>query len=807
MRSHHTRPYWKQVIAFSAILFLFGTGANAQGNVEHYISSGIDAYRAERYEDALRDFEAATELDPDNAEAHFLLARVLFDTPLRDLGRASDEIERARELDPDNLQYMVAELQQLRTDSWNFIQELQRVSKRLNLAQDIFEMDPTNSFAHEELGTYYIRDYYYYRNAISFPNVNFSSRGASQADEEGTDSSDFPGGGLNTGEGGGSDDGSSTPESFLPQELSEDTPGFYELGPMSDLNVTDRFDIETLKSQGAGVLDLSSRAQSAYEKATFHLETAIANDPRRRGVYDHLMRLHALADDWNQAVEIATQMLVYFPEDVDMWLYLGLANHRLGQDDAAETCFREALERMDDSRERTFEDITLLLGRDEQELYMESPDQVASRFWTSQEPRFLTPYNERRLEHYSRLIYADLMYSAPDVDKRGWETERGKIHVRYGVPDSDVMVHGGFQRILEQFSTRPDEYKVTDEEIEANRFNIWDYGDFQLVFEDPLSSGEFRLYSPPADLFAVVGGGAVDRYDYELISRQIFRENPEDYDYAPPGRQIGLPYLVTSFKGEEGRTDLYVHYGIPIAESFDPDTDDVVDLTIKTGSFLISEDRDLLVERRRTLYGLRSSQIEPFEDTQLWTDTQPMEAPPGPHEVSVEFETVGGGTSAVQRREIEVPDFSDDDLSLSSLMLAYNIEETDETSIPGHVIRDFLAIKPAPWSVFHHEQPIYLFFEVYNLGMNGGQTNYEIDAQLRPKDTSSGIARLARSIFGGGDRGVSTSYPVQSNRVDDAQYVILDAATQEPGFYTLTLTITDTITGDSVEETTDLYLE
>ncbi|MDX1439947.1 MAG: hypothetical protein R3284_08605, partial [Rubricoccaceae bacterium] len=106
-----------------------------------------------------------------------------------------------------------------------------------------------------------------------------------------------------------------------------------------------------------------------------------------------------------------------------------------------------------------------------------------------------------------------------------------------------------------------------------------------------------------------------------------------------------------------------------------------------------------------------------------------------------------------------------------------------------------------------HEQPIFLFFEVYNLGINGEQTDYEVDAQLRPKDKSSGIARLARSIFGGGDRGVSTSYPVQSNRVDDSQYVILDATTQEPGLYTLTLKITDRSTGQSVEESTDLYLE
>jgi hypothetical protein len=161
----------------------------------------------------------------------------------------------------------------------------------------------------------------------------------------------------------------------------------------------------------------------------------------------------------------------------------------------------------------------------------------------------------------------------------------------------------------------------------------------------------------------------------------------------------------------------------------------------------------------------------------------------------------------VQRREITVPDYAGGGLALSSVMLAYLVEETDAARIPGHVVRDGLAIRPAPWSVFSHQQPIYLFFEVYGLGLTGGRSDYEVAAELRPKDTSTGLARLARSVFGGGDRGVSASYPVQGDRADDAQYVILDAADQEPGLYTLTVRIRDRVSGREVEETTDLFLE
>ena len=795
------------------MLGLLASAAHAQSPAADDIAQGIEAYRAERYEDALRAFEAATAADPNNAEAYFLLARVFFDTPLRDEQRAAQAIDRARELDPENLNYMVAELQQLRTDTWNFIQEIQRTSKRVALAQQILRLDPDNSFAHEELGTYFIRDYWYYRNAIAFPTLTFNSRGVSPVDDisdEVNDATYAFGDELpNT------DD--APPSSPVNASEIAGVPEFEDIDQLTSVNATDRFDIETLRTQGAATLDLSARADRAYERAIFHLEKALASDPRRRSVYDHLMRVRALAGDWDQALEMLTQMLVYFPEDEQMWRYLGLANHRAGRDDAAATSFREAFERMTPEERTVFDDITLLLPVAEVQAYQSDPENVARRFWTSQEPRFLTPFNERKLEHYSRLTYADLMYRSDDLNLPGWETERGKIYVRYGEPRSDVIITGGFQEVLESFRTRAAgssrqgfdraAFETAPEMMQSNRFNVWDYGDFKFVFEDPIANGEFRLYSPPADLFAVAGGAAVERMDYEIIARETFRETPERYDYAPAGRQIGLPYLVTSFKGDDGRTDLYVHYGIPIAQTFDPSQHEVVDLTVQTGAFLISEDRDLLFERRRTLYGLNTSQVESFEDTKLWTDTQSMEAPPGAHTISVEFETVGGGTSAVQRREIEGPAYPDDRLALSSLMLAYIVEETDETAIPGLVVRDGLAIQPAPWSVFNHEHPVYLFFEVYNLGLEGGRSNYEIEAEMRPKDTSSGLARLARNLFGGRDRGVSTAYERQSDLRDEGQYVILDVLDQEPGFYTLTLRITDRVSGRSVEETTDLYLE
>src|SRR5690606_2946770 len=118
-------------------------------------------------------FERALDRNPDNAEAHYMLARIYYETPLFDKGRAGEEIDRARRLDPDNVQYMVAKLQQLRLPSWNNVAELLQHEQRRDLARQILAVDSTNAFAHEELGASYIRDFWEYRNAISFPFLSF----------------------------------------------------------------------------------------------------------------------------------------------------------------------------------------------------------------------------------------------------------------------------------------------------------------------------------------------------------------------------------------------------------------------------------------------------------------------------------------------------------------------------------------------------------------------------------------------------------------------------------------------------------
>ena len=231
-------------------LALFAAAASAQP------SSGYDraaeAYREGRFAEAVRILDAAAETAPDDAEVHYLFARVLNDprNPERDEGRAGREIDRALALEPDNLVYLVARLEQLRqADPWNTLLELYQLRQRAEAAERILAVDSTNAFGHEELGVQAIYDYYQYRNAIKLPGLDLGppdaavaagdDTGATEALDGSTSSAPVPQAGLgDTGRSGGSTTGNET---------------FYEGAAGRETN--DRFDIAALRRRGVAITD------------------------------------------------------------------------------------------------------------------------------------------------------------------------------------------------------------------------------------------------------------------------------------------------------------------------------------------------------------------------------------------------------------------------------------------------------------------------------------------------------------------------------------------------------------------------
>ena len=416
----------------AAVLLALATGllAPAARAQTPAVAEAEATFEDGRPADAVARLDAYLQANADDAEAQYLLARILYadGSPVRDERRAALAIDRAVALDPDNVVYLVANLEGQRQERTNILLDLIRARRRYVLAERILALDPANAYAHEELGTWAIRDYYQYRNAVALPGLVYDApdTGRSLAGPAGESAN-----AAVVDEGGG-----------LPVQQFEPRAEAIAFEDADAAYADDRFDLDVLRAQNVGIVTFETRANRAYDEATTHLRAALDADPRRRSVYDHVARLALISGRWDAAAPDLREMDVQFPADGRTALYIGLSAQRTGRFEDSDAAFTRALRDLPASDAAAFTDLALILPPGEVPAYRADPDAFAQRFWTSRDPRFLNTVNERRTEHYARIVEADLLYRSDALDRPGWTTERGLLHVRFGPPQTDVIIDG-----------------------------------------------------------------------------------------------------------------------------------------------------------------------------------------------------------------------------------------------------------------------------------------------------------------------------------------------------------------------------
>ncbi len=100
------------------------------------------------------------------------------------------------------------------------------------------------------------------------------------------------------------------------------------------------------------------------------------------------------------------------------------------------------------------EDVAWIISEEERKAFKslsndEERDAFIEQFWLRRNPNPDSPENEFREEHYRRIAYANEHYAA---GKPGWKTDRGRIYISFGPPDS-IECHpsgGNYDRPIEE---------------------------------------------------------------------------------------------------------------------------------------------------------------------------------------------------------------------------------------------------------------------------------------------------------------------------------------------------------------------
>ena len=139
-------------------------------------------------------------------------------------------------------------------------------------------------------------------------------------------------------------------------------------------------------------------------------------------------------------------------------------------------------------------DVAYIITKEERKAFNalvtdEERENFIENFWRRRDPNPDTEENEFREEYYERIAYANEHYSSGIP---GWKTDRGRIYIAWGKPDS-VETHptgGSYDRPSYEGGGSTTTYP----------FEVWFYrhldnvGDgLEIEFVDPTGTGEYRL--------------------------------------------------------------------------------------------------------------------------------------------------------------------------------------------------------------------------------------------------------------------------------------------------------------------------
>jgi GWxTD domain-containing protein len=572
----------------------------------------------------------------------------------------------------------------------------------------------------------------------------------------------------------------------------------YNLGRIKEMDFYE-YNKSVKKFDADPFLSLQSYALEDFTKAEDFFSRVITYDSLHIDSYLHLSYLYEEVGEPEKGIPLLQKVISLEPSNKQAYVYLGLLYYKASEIESCYSAYQTALDLMsaEEKKDFKFNSAELLFGTKLQPKLGELTDYELSEtiidFWNLSDPLYLTAYNERLLEHYSRVAYSNLRFSVPKLGVTGWNSDRGEIVVRYGEP-------------LKRIRYRPHINAGGRTQLML-KTDLWIYKDKVLAFVDEFQSGNFRFSTPsPGSRHRSQFAG-----DTDFFVGDLRRIDPESYKPKFEGPVFYIPFNIVQLKNIDNEnnnsTQLYLNYALDSSNLLN--SEKRYPLAHKYGLFFLGNQTDLQRKRINSINEIAPGRNLKLDlNTEILINSIMLEAEPDTGQLAFEIIMKQDNAVSTNHFDFKIKEFKVDELDISDIILAARIDKSssDFTSIK----RKDMSILPNPLQIFTNTNDVFLYYEVYNLTMDdNNSTNFEQNIIITKPTEETGIDNVINSVlgfFGIGDEDdkvtLTTNY--QSFNKDTQVYLQLDMGNYEKGNYIVRIIIEDKLSDKTVSEETVL---
>lgn len=495
------------------------------------------------------------------------------------------------------------------------------------------------------------------------------------------------------------------------------------------------------------------------------------------------------------------------------------------------------------------EDVVYIITDEERKAFKqlsndEERDQFIEAFWQRRDPTPDTEENEFKEEHYRRIEYANEHFAA---GLPGWKTDRGRIYIMYG-PADEIDAHpsgGTYDRPIEEGGGTTSTFPFED----------WRYRYLEgigqeviIEFVDTCMCGDYHMTIDRGEKDALLHtpNGGETLYEQMGMASKADRFTSNGLETLGPG-----PDSAAQASKEFDRLEQFAKLQAPPPVKF-KDLEEVVshkisvnlmpfdvraDFVKVTGDTVLVpftvqlKNRDITfvnkdgVERglvnifgRVTTLSGRIAQT--FEDTvqadipaellakaaensQVYWKAIPLR--PGRYRVDIVVKDVNGDRVGTWSKGIQVPDYADDRLDASSLIVADLVEPVASKNIgTGMFVIGATKVRPrVPPAdgkpvMFKRDQKLNFWMQVYNLGVDDKthKPSATVEYDVINAATNKAVIHTIESTDTMGN--IGDQMTLQKT---------LSAANLDPGVYRIQIKVNDNISKQTVDPTATFAVE